>query len=428
MQEDNSMVERILVDLENIIAYDDNLKQFDIVPVTENNKNKSPVLYEEHSVGLEMWCVKHVYSYIHSYLLKIRKQLKKSLCQSDTERVNRLLLGAVLIQPEVTTFWNMRKDLLEMNLIKADKELLLTKLVLSYKSKSNEAFAHRKWIIKRLLKNVHNAEALLDEEFSIATMACRKAGNNYHAWSYKIWLIESIPDTFLKSAVIKREFTSSFDWIFRTVSEHSGFHYRQRLLFLLRQLAPTDSYFKDFKQFVVNYLHIVHNSTESLLLHLLGETPIKSGDFPVCNLCVLLFELLYTCRELNNSYPGHESIWYHRRFVVYTLLETLYRHFNSQWVQDVKITEINLSKNTNIIKASLSDLAADRNLRENGEKHPKLFKSESRTAENTVLYKLLIRTETDFVNNISSTSNVEVNLAKRHENWLKHVMQISVCS
>lgn len=409
--------------------------QFDIVPILENDKNKNPVLYEHHNVGLEMWCVKHVYAYIHPYLLKIRKQLKRNLSQSEVEKVNRLLLGAVLLQPDVSTFWNMRRELIELNLVKASKDLLLTKLVLSYKSKSNEAFSHRRWIARRMLKqfstrNIQDIETLMEKEFLVANMACQKVSNNYHAWTYKIWLIENIPDLNLKSSIIQREFSSSLDWVFFNVSEHSGFHYRQRLLLLVQQhVLFSDNYFREFKQFLASYLHIMNYSIESFLKCLLGTVISKSDDRCVSLLCLLLFELLYTCQELNKSYPGHESIWYHRRFVLHSLLHTVYRFFNLEWIRNVNVKDTNLNKNSNIIRASLADSGDYKKLQENGEKFPKLFKAEPRIVENTFLYKLLLKTETDFVNNnIICTNIVQSDLAKKHENWLKHIMQIQLNS
>ncbi|KAI4459973.1 protein farnesyltransferase alpha subunit/rab geranylgeranyl transferase alpha subunit [Holotrichia oblita] len=373
MQEDNSMVEKILTDLENIICYDDNLKQFDIIPVLENDKNKSPVLYEEHNVGLEMWCVKYVYSYVHSCLLKIRKHLKRNLSQSDIEKTNRLLLGAVLLQPDVSTFWNMRRDLIEMNLLKIDKELLLTKLVLSYKNKSNEAFSHRRWIFKRMLKNISaiNAEdvqRLIEEELLVAKMACEKVANNYHSWTHKLWLIDNISDSTLKSVIIKKEFDSSLTWVLSNVSEHSGFHYRQRLLLLVHNyVALNDNFFKDYKRFILSYLQVTSNSTESLLSYLLGENDSKLNDHYLSLVLLLLFELFYTCYELNKSYRGHESVWYHRR--------------------------------DNIIQRDRDTIILNNETQENGEKYPKLFKGERRIVEDTFMYKLILKTETDLINN-----------------------------
>ena len=54
---------------EKIVFY---RKEFDIVHVTENH-NKSPVLHVEHSLGLESWCVRHVYCYTYHRLMDARQ-------------------------------------------------------------------------------------------------------------------------------------------------------------------------------------------------------------------------------------------------------------------------------------------------------------------------------------------------------------------
>jgi hypothetical protein len=42
------------------------------VPVTVNH-NKSPVLHVEHCLGLESWCVRHVYCYTYHRLMEARQ-------------------------------------------------------------------------------------------------------------------------------------------------------------------------------------------------------------------------------------------------------------------------------------------------------------------------------------------------------------------
>jgi protein prenyltransferase alpha subunit repeat containing protein 1 len=63
----------------------------------------------------------------------------------------RLLLGALLINPDVTTFWNMRRELLQASRLDMRGELHFITVLLSRKPKCAEAFAHRKWVVRRLL-------------------------------------------------------------------------------------------------------------------------------------------------------------------------------------------------------------------------------------------------------------------------------------
>ncbi|XP_068081653.1 protein prenyltransferase alpha subunit repeat-containing protein 1 isoform X3 [Anabrus simplex] len=141
--------ERILADIETVFKKDPELREFDIIPVTLN-QNKSPVHHEEHCLGLESWCVRHVYCYAYHRLMDARQQKHR---RTDPSAISRMLLGALLLNPDVQTFWNMRRELVEAGYLDASSELHFTVVVLSKKPKSAEVFTHRKWLLRTLLKN-----------------------------------------------------------------------------------------------------------------------------------------------------------------------------------------------------------------------------------------------------------------------------------
>ncbi|KAI8434121.1 hypothetical protein MSG28_012255 [Choristoneura fumiferana] len=67
---------------------------FDIVPVDSNFKNKSPVLHVENCLGLESWCVKHVYMYCYSELMDkcfVKPKRKTPKSSVNSERLAQLL-------------------------------------------------------------------------------------------------------------------------------------------------------------------------------------------------------------------------------------------------------------------------------------------------------------------------------------------------
>lgn len=65
----------------NMLARD----EFDIV-FSPGEVNRSPVVSVEHKLGLESWCMKHVYAHAHAHILKARRvkriQGKSSLLAS----------------------------------------------------------------------------------------------------------------------------------------------------------------------------------------------------------------------------------------------------------------------------------------------------------------------------------------------------------
>lgn len=63
-----------------------------------------------------------------------------------------LLTSALLINPEVLTFWNMRRELILDGYLKPDDELQFSAVVLSFKPKCAEIFTYRRWIFFNILK------------------------------------------------------------------------------------------------------------------------------------------------------------------------------------------------------------------------------------------------------------------------------------
>lgn len=154
-------------------------KEFDLV-IQPESQNKSPVIYIDHCLGLESWCVRHVYKYVNQKLITIRKRLKKQsitifwlnkngylqfqilvLCFSKniyvvfylvSNETIPLLTSALLLNPEVTTFWNMRRELVIDGYLKPNDELHFASVVLHFKPKCAEIFSYRRWIFFNVLK------------------------------------------------------------------------------------------------------------------------------------------------------------------------------------------------------------------------------------------------------------------------------------
>lgn len=87
--------------------------------------------------------MKYVYEYAHKSVLASRQCRKQYF---DTNDLVKYLNVALLINPDVATFWNMRRMLVEKNQLNLIKEFQFSAIVLSIKPKSNEAFAYRRWL------------------------------------------------------------------------------------------------------------------------------------------------------------------------------------------------------------------------------------------------------------------------------------------
>ncbi|XP_063913015.1 protein prenyltransferase alpha subunit repeat-containing protein 1 [Zophobas morio] len=422
MEDDNSMSERILRSLETIVNNDPNLKEFVVVPAEANTKNKSPVLYEEHNIGLESWCVKHIYRYAYLELFEARKLLLKKKLPFNKERsLNHLLIGVLLINPDVSTFWNVKRELVERDVLSVNNELLFTKLVLSSKSKSNEAFAYRRWLLNRALaklqKNDMRAlQSLFDGEMSVCEMAAAKNANNYHAWTHRIWSFETIGHRMANFSVLMlRELEFSQQWLSQHVSEHTGYHYRQYLLNAVRNSKKITCVFEYYYSKVVESLGLVNeNDPKDILTLLLGKEksckPLEETNNLINSFSLLLFDLHNTVDMLNSIFPNHEALWYHRRYLLHHLIKTAYEYHGLSFKMNEKLDDVALH-GTNIVNMENSGFS-------DGEKQPKLFKTQPNRVESSLFYQSLVKTESEF---IKKNLTGALHLARRYEKWLQFV-------
>lgn len=101
------------------------------------------MIHAENNLGLESWCTQHVYEYAHKTIFNKKIENPKSIhCTSIVKYLN----CAILINPDVATFWNIRRKLFINNKLNITKEFKFSSIVLSKKPKSNEAFCYRRWL------------------------------------------------------------------------------------------------------------------------------------------------------------------------------------------------------------------------------------------------------------------------------------------
>ncbi|KAI4478441.1 hypothetical protein M0802_014499 [Mischocyttarus mexicanus] len=381
MQEDIfPAAEKILSDLENVLKKNySSLESFEIIPC-EDNENKSPVFHEENSLGLASWCVQPLYCYTHRRLLEHRGN-KHS--REDPSNVARWLLGALLINPDVSTFWNMRRELVKSNKLDVTEELAFTRLVLYKKAKCFDAMAYRRWLLPYILnpegKNYDLAivEPMLSTEIIVSTICANRYPSNYHTWSHRKYVMILKESYEYTNPSYESEWKESLDWCQTNISDYSGHCYRQYLLekyILATDINTKDNLFKctsdmiylDRCRSVMDYvegdlnpncdnsrilnratshtLDLYHGKTRSDIstttstktsttsTHTIPDSCSSSNNnsnfqFEPWQICFLALSYwVQECQANENCikmYYNHEALWYQRRYLAHLLLRLI---------------------------------------------------------------------------------------------------------
>ncbi|XP_054253896.1 protein prenyltransferase alpha subunit repeat-containing protein 1 isoform X3 [Indicator indicator] len=310
------LVQRVVKDIRNAFQRNPYIDEIGLIPCPEARYNRSPIVLVENKLGVESWCVKFLLPYVHNKLL-LYKQRKQWLNKDELIDITCTLL---LLNPDFTTAWNVRKELILSGTLNPLKDLHLGKLALTKFPKSPETWIHRRWVLQQLIQEnslpslmtkgnlgavpVERIHQLVQEEMNVCSEAAGRYPSNYNAWSHRIWVVQHLGKLTVK--ILLDELSSTKYWVSMHVSDHSGFHYRQFLLKSLTGRTVTDN-----NTLVQNQM--VHEQKEESSAGAEAAcTEEQSVDLPHH-----LEKELELCTELIDTYPGHETLWCHRRHVFY---------------------------------------------------------------------------------------------------------------
>uniref|UniRef100_A0A8D3B427 Protein prenyltransferase alpha subunit repeat containing 1 n=1 Tax=Scophthalmus maximus TaxID=52904 RepID=A0A8D3B427_SCOMX len=191
------------------------------------------------------------------------------------------------------------KELMQCGVLIPEKDLYLGKLALTKFPKSPETWIHRRWVLQQILRQScavgHSGEQQQQQqEMKVCSDAACRYPSNYNAWSHRIWVLQHMAKGNVK--VFHDELSSMRLWVSMHVSDHSGFHYRQ---FLLQELTAELSQTPPSTSTTTCSSH--HQSSA------LGFPTVPQ----------LFHQEMELCSDLIQSFPGHETLWSHRRHVFY---------------------------------------------------------------------------------------------------------------
>ncbi|NXI51872.1 PTAR1 protein, partial [Chloroceryle aenea] len=224
----------------------------------------------------------------------------------------------LLLNPDFTTAWNVRKELILSGTLNPLKDLHLGKLALTKFPKSPETWIHRRWVLQQLIQEnslpslltkgnlgaapVERIHRLVQEEMNVCAEAAGRYPSNYNAWSHRIWVLQHLGKLTVKKELHCDRNNSSH---YSNDSDHSGFHYRQFLLKSLIGRTVTDNNVLVQNQMVNDQNTSLQKEEES------AGAEAACAEEQSVDLPRRLEEELELCTELIDTYPGHETLWCH---------------------------------------------------------------------------------------------------------------------
>merc|ERR1719189_3357299 len=135
--------------------------------------------------------------------------------------------GVLLANPDITTLWNIRKEMLETilnpdnesNDTTLKKELELTVQCLQNNPKSYGAWHHRCWSMLKM-KNPN-----WDYELGLCNKYLSLDERNFHCWDYRRFVVKHNANIYAQD-----ELNYSYEKIEEKIENYSAWHYRSKLL------------------------------------------------------------------------------------------------------------------------------------------------------------------------------------------------------
>ena len=213
-----------------------------------------------------------------------------------------------MFNSEITTFWNIRRQLYLKNDITLSDDLNLTRLILTIHSKSNQTLAYRRWLLNSV-PTPKTTDPLVSDELQICSKIADKVANNYHAWVHRLWLLETLKHS---PNHIFSEFNFITNWIQCHVSDVSGLHY---FAVVVKTIFDTDTvYYCQLRIGDLNCFRFIH------------EQYINVPSFENRQLSfkyVFILALFELNSELLDRFANHEALWSHRQNLLMVAVKVL---------------------------------------------------------------------------------------------------------
>ncbi|KAG2843200.1 hypothetical protein PC111_g2450 [Phytophthora cactorum] len=180
-----------------------------------------------------------------------------------------------------------RKSFVTRGWLDAQDEVQFTNLVFTLHPKSIDTWAYRRWLAIRLCESLSGEElrVFYEQQIEVCSRLAEQKPRNYHAWSFRHWIVSCLP-----MDLARKELQDMEHWCRTHVTDHSGWNHRQ---------------------------------------HTLNELMKKCRDAGEVDLSLVLPEYKFVS-DIMASYPTHEALWCHRRYVMQCFLNEVPRNAISE--------------------------------------------------------------------------------------------------
>ena len=157
-----------------------------------------------------------------SAMLKLNNLISRKKDKNFSPDSFGLTLELLKLNPELTLAWNFRREIL-LNMdsqLRDELELLNSVMVDMRMTKSYCLWNHRRWVLLELSRRGELGESDLKNEMKIVETIHSLDSRNFHAWSFRKFLIEKfnvqVDDLSYSTKLIESDFSNYSAWYLRT--------------------------------------------------------------------------------------------------------------------------------------------------------------------------------------------------------------------
>eukprot|EP01046_Picozoa_sp_COSAG06_P004222 COSAG06_NODE_175_length_21137_cov_71.560790_1_plen_364_part_00 len=242
----------------------------------------------EHKLAISRASLRRLWA---AGLRELRALLRGGLGADGPRRMHHATRAVLMANTDHYTAWNARKRHLVLpGSLTPQDELRLVDLLLAKHPKSGEAWSHRRWVLSRVRASAAEGSgdgdlaAAATHEMAVCAAAARSYPKNYYAWTHRYWALSRLAPELAAS-----ECDAMRQWAAVNTSDHAGLHYRGSAVLLA--VAPP--------------VQCPPRPPDSV-----GRASSQPGR-------AAWQQAWEQGSELQARYPGHESMWRHRRVLAW---------------------------------------------------------------------------------------------------------------